>query len=149
MYQALPFVKERKLYSGFFGKFSMSYHSFLVVGQAIACECLMKLKHFFQIMWWNWSMQHCWWKCNSIASWPSSCCRLCWQSTRFCGWSCTCMCSSSAGRSWGNREAPRNEPEETSSVSMLIHSSTWSLFEISLCLFIYEKACTHDSDYNG
>ncbi|KAF0923886.1 hypothetical protein E2562_007735 [Oryza meyeriana var. granulata] len=45
MYQALPFVKERDLYSGFFGMFSISYHSFLVVGQASACECLMKLKH--------------------------------------------------------------------------------------------------------
>ncbi|XP_066367522.1 uncharacterized protein [Miscanthus floridulus] len=30
MYQALPFVKKRNLYSGFFKKFSMSYHSFLV-----------------------------------------------------------------------------------------------------------------------
>lgn len=33
MYQALPFVKKRNLYSGFFKKFSMSYHSFLVVSQ--------------------------------------------------------------------------------------------------------------------
>ncbi|OEL31051.1 putative monofunctional riboflavin biosynthesis protein RIBA 3, chloroplastic [Dichanthelium oligosanthes] len=31
MYQALPFVKKRNLYSGFFKKFSMSYHSFLVL----------------------------------------------------------------------------------------------------------------------
>uniref|UniRef100_A0A0E0DSH9 Very-long-chain (3R)-3-hydroxyacyl-CoA dehydratase n=1 Tax=Oryza meridionalis TaxID=40149 RepID=A0A0E0DSH9_9ORYZ len=43
MYQALPFVKERKLYSGFFGKFSMSYHSFLVAVLAVYPFLWMKL----------------------------------------------------------------------------------------------------------
>uniref|UniRef100_A0A0D9WHC6 Very-long-chain (3R)-3-hydroxyacyl-CoA dehydratase n=1 Tax=Leersia perrieri TaxID=77586 RepID=A0A0D9WHC6_9ORYZ len=43
MYQALPFVKERDLYSGFFGMFSMSYHSFLVAVLAIYPFLWMKL----------------------------------------------------------------------------------------------------------
>uniref|UniRef100_A0A0E0L3F7 Very-long-chain (3R)-3-hydroxyacyl-CoA dehydratase n=1 Tax=Oryza punctata TaxID=4537 RepID=A0A0E0L3F7_ORYPU len=43
MYQALPFVKERDLYSGFFGMFSMSYHSFLVAVLAVYPFLWMKL----------------------------------------------------------------------------------------------------------
>ncbi|KAF0923888.1 hypothetical protein E2562_007735 [Oryza meyeriana var. granulata] len=43
MYQALPFVKERDLYSGFFGMFSISYHSFLVAVLAIYPFLWMKL----------------------------------------------------------------------------------------------------------
>lgn len=52
MYQALPFVKKRDLYSGFFEKFSMSYRSFLVVSQGSA----------------NWTIVFCS-RVRSVASW--------------------------------------------------------------------------------
>ncbi|GJN14621.1 hypothetical protein PR202_gb01468 [Eleusine coracana subsp. coracana] len=47
IYQALPFVKERKLYSGFFEKFSMSYHSFLVGG--LLCYPFLWLKLYLHV----------------------------------------------------------------------------------------------------
>uniref|UniRef100_A0A452Z9R2 Very-long-chain (3R)-3-hydroxyacyl-CoA dehydratase n=1 Tax=Aegilops tauschii subsp. strangulata TaxID=200361 RepID=A0A452Z9R2_AEGTS len=47
MYQALPFVKERGLYSGFFAKFSMSYHSFLV--GVLLCYPLLWLKLYLHV----------------------------------------------------------------------------------------------------
>ncbi|EMS49655.1 hypothetical protein TRIUR3_04037 [Triticum urartu] len=47
MYQALPFVKERDLYSGFFAKFSMSYHSFLV--GVLLCYPLLWLKLYLHV----------------------------------------------------------------------------------------------------
>ncbi|KAI5019138.1 hypothetical protein ZWY2020_044026 [Hordeum vulgare] len=47
MYQALPFVKERDLYSGFFAKFSMSYHSFLV--GLLLCYPLLWLKLYLHV----------------------------------------------------------------------------------------------------
>ncbi|RLN29464.1 very-long-chain (3R)-3-hydroxyacyl-CoA dehydratase 2 isoform X1 [Panicum miliaceum] len=42
MYQALPFVKKRNLYSGFFKKFSMSYHSFIVI--VLVSDMLLAVK---------------------------------------------------------------------------------------------------------
>ncbi|XP_047045855.1 very-long-chain (3R)-3-hydroxyacyl-CoA dehydratase 2-like isoform X1 [Lolium rigidum] len=47
IYQALPFVKERELYSGLFAKFSMSYHSFLVGG--LLCYPLLWLKLYLHV----------------------------------------------------------------------------------------------------
>ncbi|RCV17392.1 hypothetical protein SETIT_3G216300v2 [Setaria italica] len=47
MYQALPFVKKRNLYSGFFEKFSMSYHSFLV--GVLVCYPLLWLKLYLHV----------------------------------------------------------------------------------------------------
>ncbi|GJM88798.1 hypothetical protein PR202_ga05364 [Eleusine coracana subsp. coracana] len=47
IYQALPFVKERNLYSGFFQKFSMSYHSFLVGG--LLCYPFLWLKLYLHV----------------------------------------------------------------------------------------------------
>ncbi|RLN00130.1 very-long-chain (3R)-3-hydroxyacyl-CoA dehydratase 2 isoform X1 [Panicum miliaceum] len=47
MYQALPFVKKRNLYSGFFKKFSMSYHSFLV--GVLVCYPFLWLKLYMHV----------------------------------------------------------------------------------------------------
>ncbi|KAL6609848.1 hypothetical protein ACP70R_039817 [Stipagrostis hirtigluma subsp. patula] len=47
MYQALPFVKERNLYSGFFKKFSMTYHSFLV--GVLVCYPFLWLKLYLHV----------------------------------------------------------------------------------------------------
>ncbi|XP_062179464.1 uncharacterized protein LOC133884105 [Phragmites australis] len=47
MYQALPFVKERNLYSGFFQKFSMSYHSFLM--GVLVCYPFLWLKLYLHV----------------------------------------------------------------------------------------------------
>ncbi|KAJ1263246.1 hypothetical protein BS78_09G168500 [Paspalum vaginatum] len=47
MYQALPFVKKRKLYSGFFEKFSMSYYSFLV--GVLVCYPFLWLKLYLHV----------------------------------------------------------------------------------------------------
>ncbi|KAF6990496.1 hypothetical protein CFC21_007680 [Triticum aestivum] len=45
--ETLPFVKERDLYSGFFAKFSMSYHSFLV--GVLLCYPLLWLKLYLHV----------------------------------------------------------------------------------------------------
>lgn len=47
MYQALPFVKERDLYSGFFAKFFMGYHSFLV--GVLLCYPFLWLKLYLHV----------------------------------------------------------------------------------------------------
>ncbi|KAG2618783.1 hypothetical protein PVAP13_3NG141315 [Panicum virgatum] len=47
MYQALPFVKKRNLYLGFFKKFSMSYHSFLV--GVLVCYPFLWLKLYMHV----------------------------------------------------------------------------------------------------
>ncbi|KAL6619108.1 hypothetical protein ACP70R_034247 [Stipagrostis hirtigluma subsp. patula] len=47
MYQALPFVKARNLYSGFFEKFSMTYHSFLV--GVLVCYPFLWLKLYLHV----------------------------------------------------------------------------------------------------
>jgi len=108
MYQALPFVKKRNLYSGFFKKFSMSYHSFLVVSQDS-----VKLEHRVLLMRSVWLFD-----CFLTKVQPflySAMClpwhRVCWWSIRSYGWSCTCMCSNNASPSW-ERGAGRNEPEK-------------------------------------
>ena len=108
MYQALPFVKKRNLYSGFFKKFSMSYHSFLVVSQDS-----VKLEHHVLLMRSVWVFD-----CFLTKVQPflySAMClpwhRVCWWSIRSYGWSCTCMCSNNASPSW-ERGAGRNEPEK-------------------------------------
>ncbi|KAL6841317.1 hypothetical protein ACP4OV_028835 [Aristida adscensionis] len=47
MYQALPFVKKRNLYSGFFKKFSITYHSFLV--GVLVCYPFLWLKLYLHV----------------------------------------------------------------------------------------------------
>ncbi|CAL4901150.1 unnamed protein product [Urochloa decumbens] len=47
MYQALPYVKKRNLYSDFFKKFSMSYHSFLV--GVLVCYPFLWLKLYMHV----------------------------------------------------------------------------------------------------
>ncbi|CAN6332803.1 unnamed protein product [Urochloa humidicola] len=47
MYQALPFVKKRNLYSGFFKKFSMSYYSFLM--GVLVCYPFLWLKLYMHV----------------------------------------------------------------------------------------------------
>ncbi|XP_020113939.1 very-long-chain (3R)-3-hydroxyacyl-CoA dehydratase 2 isoform X2 [Ananas comosus] len=47
MYEALPFVKERNLYSNFFNKFPISYYSFLVA--LLMCYPILWLKLYLHL----------------------------------------------------------------------------------------------------
>lgn len=102
IYQALPFVKEMNIYSSFFEKFFMSYHSFLVVCCQWNCDrdALLKLSDSKQEF-----------SCFGILIYMWQRYRVGWYAIRFFGWSSTCTCSSNASRSW-ERWTGRNEPEK-------------------------------------